>query len=291
MRYKSGTPEWSVHPVIPEFEDGSNIHSIGDANMSFSDSERRGYGKDIRMPRDIEMKILFKFASNDGIARLKNASIREITPVLAFDDTPTVPDPGEPQESQTVSGAFKLEWDLNSIRSSSCAGVGSGGSGGNTIFFQVTTVDEGRFLINNAVESYRTRIALLCVTSSSVLQGKIPHQLDIYLKKVGSPSGNVVAKIWDSTNSVVYTCPTTVTASGLSTSYSLISYNFGTNTHSLAVGDRIGVSSTLNTNGIDYVSVGISNTDSYLSTNRSNYNENTNTWTDSTSEIACIIWD
>jgi len=292
MRYKSGTPEWSVHPIIPEFENGSNIHSIGEENMSFSDSERRGYGKDIRMPRDIEMKILFKFASNNGIARLKNASIREITPKLAFDDTPSVPDPGEPQESQTVSGSFKLQWDLNSIRSSSCAGVGAGGAGGNTIFYEVTTVDDGRTLINNSGHEYRTRVVESCITSSSILKSKIPHQLDIYLKKDGSPSGNVVAKIWNAANSVVYTCPTTVTASGLSTSYSLISYNFSTNTYALAVGDRIGVESTANTGEVDYVSVGISDTDSYGSTNRSNYNDNTDTWIEvSGSEVACIIWD
>lgn len=292
FRYKSGTPEFSVHPRIPEFEDGENIHSIGEEDMNFAQSEKRGYGKREDMPRNIEMKCLFKFASHNGIARLKNLSLREIDPSKALDDTPDQPDQGEePAETKTIQGKFKLQWDLNIARESECAGVGAGGFGGNTIFYDIQTVDDERILTNHVDHTYRSRIAETNASSTGDMHGKKLKQFDIPLKKEGSPSGNVVAKIWNASNSVVYTCPTTVTASGLLTTFATINFDFSTNTRAFVVGDKVGVE-YMGSSNTDYVITEIRDANDAPGCNRANYNENTNTWAEITdSELCCTMWE
>ena len=288
FRYKSGTPDFSLHPRKPEFEDGPVIHSIGEEDMDFNASERRGYGYREDMPRDVEMICLFKFDSDNGKCRLKNLSLREINGGAGFDDSPDVPD--TPQETKTISGKFKLQWDGNTIRESACAGAGAGGSGGSAVFYTIETIDDTRVLINNTAHNYRTRITEKCASTTTILKGEVVKQFDIPLKKVGSPSGNVVAKIWNSANSVVYTCPTTVSASGLSTSLVSTPYDFSTNTHALVVGDRIGVEYTDGTE-TDYVLAAVREADVIIGSNRSDYNDDTDTWGENTSsELCCVMW-
>ena len=229
FRYKSGTPEFSVHPIIPEFEDGADIHSIDSENMSFSESENRGYGKRADMPRDIEMKCLFKFASNNGICRLKNLSLREIDPNLAFDDDPSTPPPGEePTNTQTIQGKIKFLWDLNTSRVSACAGTGGGGgAGGSTKFYTVTGTSD-KELSNSSTFQNRTAIEMSPANSSSVFTGKLVKQIDIPLKKVGTPGASPVInmKIWNSAGGVVYTSTTNLDPSTLTTSYVTKTFDF-----------------------------------------------------------------
>jgi len=291
-RYKSGTPEFSIHPIVPEFEDGDNIHCIDKEDLCFAASEKRGYCKNERIPRDTEMKCLFKFDEHDGIARLKNLSLREINPEKAFDETPDQPDTNEqPGETKTIQGKFKLQWDLNIQRVSECAGAGAGGYGGSSIFYDIQTTDDTRVIQNHVDHDYRTRVAETNASTSCVINGKKIKQFDVLLAKSGAPSGNVVAKIWNAAGSVVYTSSTTVTASGLSTSPAMINYDFSSNTRAMVVGDKIGVEYTGTSAGA-YVITYIRESDIISGGNRSHYNADTGNWIQFTdSEMCCTMWE
>jgi hypothetical protein len=290
FRYKSGTPDFSLHPLIPEGEDDPVVHSIGGADMSFSDSENRDYGKRADMPGNVEMKCLFKFDSNNGICRLKNLSLREIDPTKTFDDV----DPQEPPtNTTTVQGTFTFKQDINHNRISSCAGVGIGGGGGSgaTRFYSVYTdqgVDSDKQLSDSTTWDNRKRIVMSPANSSSIFVGKIPEQLDIPLKKVGTPTTpNIFAKIWNSAGAVVYTSPTTIDPATLTTSYVKKTFDFSTNTHALVVGDRIGVEWT-GTSSTSYVVASYKGT-SYTNTNYYQY-ENT-TWESKTRRLVMDVWE
>ena len=298
FRYKSGTPEWSVHPIIKECEEGDNIHCIDEEDMCFSASAKRGYCKDARIPRDVEQKILFKFDENDGIARLKNASLREIDAVSAGDDNPDQPGEGEqPGETQTIQGKFKLQWDLNSVRESECAGVGTGGSGGTSIFYEITVIDQGIALTDVGGDyEHRTRAAELCLNSSSPMNGKKIKQLDVPLKKTGSPAASPVirAKIWNASNSVVYTSPTTIDPTGLTTDFNTISFDFSTNTHTLVTGDRVGIEYT-GTGGDDHIAFAARGSNIIGNSQRSSYKIGTGEidpeWYEyENEELCCTMW-
>jgi hypothetical protein len=199
FRFKSAASDFSLHPLKPEFEDGPVIHSIGGEDMDFEASERRGYGYREDMPRDIEMKCLFKWnGGGAGKCRFKNISLREIDPTKSFDDTPDSPDSGEqPGETQIIQGKFKLMWDHNTDRVSDCAGVGAGGFGGSAIFYNVTVIDEDRHLCDHIDHLNRTKIGQKVASSTTPFAGKIVKQLDVYLKKQGSPTSTIAAKIWN----------------------------------------------------------------------------------------------
>lgn len=235
FRFKSGTPDFSLHPLIPEFEDGPVIHSIGGADMSFSDSENRGYGKRADMPANVEMKCLFKFDSNNGICRLKNLSLREIDPTKSFDETPT---DGGPVNTQTIQGSFKLQWDLNTSRASACA-IASGG----TIPFYTITGDTDLAISNNTVFSNRIAAGESIVTSASPIVGHLLKSLVIPLKKAGTPGASplVEARIYNSSGTSIYTSPTTFDPSAFTTSFVDKTFDFSTNTHVFVSGDFVGV--------------------------------------------------
>jgi hypothetical protein len=236
------------------------------------------------------MKCLFKFDSNNGICRLKNLSLREIDPTKTFDDV----DPQEPPtNTTTVQGTFTFKQDINHNRISSCAGVGIGGGGGSgaTRFYSVYTdqgVDSDKQLSDSTTWDNRKRIVMSPANSSSIFVGKIPEQLDIPLKKVGTPTTpNIFAKIWNSAGAVVYTSPTTIDPATLTTSYVKKTFDFSTNTHALVVGDRIGVEWT-GTSSTSYVVASYKGT-SYTNTNYYQY-ENT-TWESKTRRLVMDVWE
>ena len=237
-RYKSGTPEFSIHPIIPEFEDGENIHAIGEEDMSFSDSDERGYSRDARIPRDIEIKCLFKFASHNGIARLKNLSIREINAAKALDDSPDQPDTsGQPGETKTIQGKFKVQWDINTIRTSECAGTGV------TEFYTRSATNERTLGRTNPTEGRTTRAIENVNNSASGIRNIIIKQMDVPLLKVGTPAASplIYAKIWDTNGDVVYTSPTTIDPTTLTTSFTTQTFDFSSNTRLMRVDDGVGI--------------------------------------------------
>ncbi len=298
FRFKSSGSDFSLHPLIPEPDNGPNVESIGGVNMSFSDCERRGYGKRVDMPRDIEMKCLVKWdAGGRGKAHFKNISLREIDPSLSFVDTPTVPEPTEePGSTSEVQGLFKFQWDVNTIRSSACAGtgVGSGGGGetGNAKFYSVYTdegADSDKELSNTSTYQNRTRLVMQPVNGSSIFVGKTPRQLDIPLKKVGSPDINygIRARIYSSTGGLIYWSPTDIDPSTLSTSYTKQIFDFSTNTHALVSGDRIGIEWNSPTDA-GYVVASYQGT-AYPNTNYYQYENGT--WELKTRRLVMDVWE
>lgn len=294
FRYKSGTPEFSIHPLIPEGEDDPNVHSIGEEDMSFEDSESRGYGKRADMPRDIEMKCLFKFASNNGICRLKNLSLREIDPNKTFDDDQNEnPDTGE---TTKLKGFFKLTTNINTITTSACAGSsGGGGSGGSTKFYSVELESgQERGLSDHADHENRTRIAQRVINSSSPIKGKVIKQADVDLRKSGTPgaSPTIAFKIWDSANIVKYTSTTLIDPSTLSTSFgSKTTFDCSSNTYECQAGDRIGVEYT-GTSSSNLVYVAFSEAGGTGNTNSDMSQYESASWDNfSTRDVAMDLWE
>lgn len=292
FRIKSSGSDFSLHPLIPEFDDGPNIHSIGGEDMSFSDSENRGYGKRSDMPRDIEMKCLFKWngGGSDGLCRFKNLSLREIDPSLSFDDNPDTPPDGGPVNTQTIQGNFTLKWDLNTSRVSACAGAGGGGSGGSAVFYTLDTNSDTE-LSNTTTFQNRTRGGEQCSASGLPMFGKLIKQLDVPLKKVGTPGATPVinAKIWNSSGTVLYTSPTTIAPDALTTSYTTQSFDFSTNTHNIVVGDVVGVE-YITTSSTNYVVFGY-NTNTI--SNAIYIQREAGAWEPkpTTRDFACTMWE
>jgi len=257
FRFKSSSSDFSLHP-FPEGEN-QRWNSIGGENMSFADTEARGYGFHPDDVRDVEMKCWLKKDGTDGDCFFKHLSLREIDPTISFDDTPTTPPEPPVEQTTTLQGNFKLQWDINQLRTSACAGAGGGGGGGggNTKFYEVYTLEgigTDKELSDSSTWQNRKRLVMSPANSSSVFKGKLPIQLDIPLKKAGTPGASPVinAKIWSSGGTVLYTSPTTIDPTTLTTSYVLKVFDFSTNTHVLVVGDRIGIEYT-GTSSSNYV--------------------------------------
>jgi hypothetical protein len=242
----------------------------------------------------------FRIKSNDSSAdfTVKHLSLREIDPSLDFDDTPTEPPPtggggggGTPTETTTVQGVFKIQNDINTYRTSACAGTGTGGGApggtGNTIFYSVDAFND-KELSNTTAFDKRTRIAMRADNSSSVFKGKLPIQVDIPLKKVGSPTAGLVhMKIYSSSGSQVYDSPTTINPSTLTTSYVKKTFDFSTNTHVLTTGDWIGVQYTTSSDS-DYVVAGYAGN----ATANTTYGQfEDGTWDVKTRSLAMDVWE
>lgn len=198
----------------------------------------------------------FRIKSNDSSAdfTIKHLSLREIDPSLSFDDVPQQPPPTPPPTeppttTTTVQGVFTFQQDINTLRTSSqCAGTGTGGGApggtGNTTFYEAAP-DHDKELSNTTLFDKRTRVVEVCARSDSIMKGKKLRQLDVYLDKVGSPGSTptVRAKIWSSGGSVIYTSPTQVNPSTLTSSptFTKKTFDFSGNTHTFVVGDYVGV--------------------------------------------------
>jgi len=190
-------------------------------------------------------------------------SCREINPTGSFGEDPNNPDPnqggGSPTETVQVLGTFKLQRDINIIRTNACSGTGGGGGGGGgsgNILYNISA-DNDKPITDHSSESNRTRCAAAITGSSSVLTGKTAKYLTVPLKKTGSPgaSPTVSAKIWNSSNAVVYTSPTTYDPSTFTTSFVDKTFDFSTNTRVFAVGDKIGVE-YVGTSSSNYIECG-----------------------------------
>ena len=291
FRFKVDASDFSLHPLEPETNEGSNIHSIDEEDMSFSDSEARGYGYQARMPRDIEMKCLFKFSDQSGRCRFKNVSLREIDPTIGFDDGQNNPPPGEqPGELEEVQGFLRLYSDINTITDSSCA------PGGLTEFDTILP-DNFTSLADHTSDNNRT-VAAQQIRSLSPWVGKLVKLADFAVEKVGSPGASpvVTAKIWDENGNVLYTSPTTFDPSTLSAVNvndpdTWPTFDFSSNTHALAVNDRIGVE-YLGTSTVNKVEFGWLSHDQIANVNYSIMNDVGTPWSNNTAkEVACRLFE
>ena len=237
----------------------------------------------------------FRLKSNDssGEFQFKHISLREIDPFASFDDTPQTPDPGEePTGTQTISLKYKLQWDINTSRVQSlCAGAGGGGGGGSgaTSFYDVAAVND-KELSNSSTFQNRTGVVEQLTSSGGIMSGKKLIQLDVPLKKAGTPgaSPTVGAKIISSSGADIYVSPTTFDPSTFSTSFVYKTFDFSANTHTFVTGDCVGVFYT-GTSSSNYVICGY--TDGDTVTNCGYCNFESGALDAKTREFACRMWE
>lgn len=233
----------------------------------------------------------FRLKSNvdGGEFQFKHLSLREIDPFGTFEDDPEEPEPGEETEPTQVQGVFSFKWDINHLRVSPCAGAGGGGAGGSAIFYNISATSETE-LSNTTTFQNRTRGGEQCQNSSSPIYNKLIKQLDVPLKKVGTPGATPVinAKIWSSGGSVIYTSPTTIAPNALTTSFTTQSFDFSTNTHLITTGDVVGVE-YITTSSTNYVIFGYSGN---TVANTIYVNREAGAWEPkpTTRDFACTMW-
>ncbi len=280
--------------LIKRTEDTGNWGNDGD--QCNGDSDQIGSWSNMK----------FRLKSNDssGEFQFKNLSLREIDPTLSFDDPELPPDPGGGGDpgtgggTSTLTGTFKFQQDINTYRTQSqCAGVGTGGGGGgggggtptgNTYFFnQAANFDKE--LSDSSTFQNRTRVVEVCKTSSSNFNGKLVIQLDVPLKKVGTPTTpNISAKIWRSTGIVEYTSPTVIDPATLTTNFQTFTFDFSTNTHVMVPGNRIGVEWT-GTSSSNYIECGYNDQGDTSSVYAAYEN---GAWEEKSSrDFACTAWE
>lgn len=191
----------------------------------------------------------FRIKSVDGVViKFKNASLREIDPTLSFDDDPNIPPEPPSSGTTTLHGTYKVMWDVNTVRTSSaCAGTGGGGGGGSAIFYTIPTSSD-KELSNVAASPFNNRTAVgeYAVNSSSILVGKIIKQADVPLKKVGTPGATptIKVKIFSGAGALIYTSPTEIDPTTLTTSFVKKTFDLSTNTRVMVSGDAIEVEYT-----------------------------------------------
>jgi hypothetical protein len=149
---------------------------------------------------------------------------------------------GDPSPPSKVIGTFTLKRDINIYRTDACEGTGGGGgSGGRSKIYDVPA-DNTKELSDTAAHFFRTRLAAKLNNSASGMYNKVLKQLDVPLKKVGSPAASptITAVIWNAT-SVIYTSPTEIDPTTLTTSFVTKTFDFSANTHIFVLGDRVGI--------------------------------------------------
>jgi len=233
-----------------------------------------------------------------------------------LEPTPTPPpDPGggsggggEPTEPSKVRGQFTLKRDININRTDPCEGGGSSGGGsggggggsnpGHGVIYDAFP-DHDKQLSDTSAWTFRTRVAAQINKTGSGAYNKILKQLNVPLKKVGSPTSafSVTAVIWDKNNAVVYTSPTVVDPSTLPTSFPSDSnswqiFSFSGNTHVFVLGDRVGVRyfADTPTSDVNYVVAGYENVASEGNVTEIQYESSV--WKEHTDrDFACIMYD
>jgi hypothetical protein len=100
---------------------------------------------------------------------------------------------GDPNPPTKVTGTFRLIRDINISRSSACSGTTGGGGGGGaagTPFYTVTPDGDSG---GQALDNTRKGIYEFVAKSTSSIIGKLPIGIDLYIYKVGSPTGTATA--------------------------------------------------------------------------------------------------
>ncbi len=241
----------------------------------------------------------FRLKSNsEGDITFRHMSLREINPDADFGNpnpTPTPDDPGtdpppvdQAPTTSTIIGSFSLKRDINISGNSPCAIVGL-----KSLYYYLTETDN-LDLSDNAVADYNIRAGIWVKTSASVLHGKIIKQLDVKLKKIGSPASTPVvnAKIINSAGSIKYTSPTNLDPTTLTGTLAIRSFDFSTNTYTMQTGDRIYIT-YLGTSDTDYVTTAIlGNNADGSNTQFTRYEEDNGVWVnDGVHDFVAAVWE
>ena len=171
---------------------------------------------------------------------------------VCVDNTP--PPGGDPNPPSEITGVFTLLRDINISRTSPCSGSTGGGGGGGSAGTPFFNEDPDGSNEGNALNDYRVAIYEAARLSTSVMINKLCVGVDVYLKKVGSPTGNATI-VQRTSNGTLQKTFGSIDVSTLTTSY--VKHSFGpiTNTDKkIAKGTRIGVEYSTGTE-TDYIFV------------------------------------
>lgn len=172
-------------------------------------------------------RLLIEYSAGDSTNRL---AADEAT--VAYDGT------------NSISCRYISSYDDGHTGNDSCMRVwisstmtGGGGTtpGPDTIVYQ-QSLQNSSISLDSA--DYK-RYGELVNSASSILIGAVITQVDVFLKKTGSPTGNMSVLIRDSSDAIKATFTTTFDVSTLTTSWSTYSFQSLTNTYALVNGDRI----------------------------------------------------
>lgn len=223
------------------------------------------------------------------------AGQHEVNGVCVDNDIPV----GDPSPPTKVIGTFTLKRDINIYRTDACegtaaappgGGTGTGGTGGHGIIYDAPP-DNDKELSDSSTYQHRTRIAEQINKTSSQVYQKVIKQFDVPLKKAGTPAATptISAVIWDKNNAAVFTSPTLIDPTTLTTSYVTKTFDFSTNTRITQLGDRIGVK-YLGTSSTNYVLVGYESVTSELYATLIQYEGSV--WDEKTTrDLGCTIYD
>jgi hypothetical protein len=257
-------PTWGGAVANTKFPIPSgNIQKYVDVEPFLSDTFNRGL---LAMPEEGNQDIYFVILPvGKTLVTENNIAVNGYHNVYKTSIVTTPPPSEGGGGTSTITGTFRFSQDINTIRTSECAGTGTGstpetpGGGtpeetGNTIFYDLTDTSSTTELSDSSTFQNRTRGGEQCENSSSQMRAKVIKQLDVWLAKVGSPgaSPTVRAKIWTSGGSVRYTSPTAIDPSTLGTGFSKKIFDFSSNTVSINTGDVVGVEWT-GTSDTNYV--------------------------------------
>lgn len=238
--------------------DGKDFVKLGEVIDlgGWNDSGGQCNGKDDQILTWGSGWCMFRWDTTTTDLKFKNWSAREIDVSATPENNPTDPtDSRTTETSLTIANA--LHFDVNALRQNPCAvggGGGGGGSGSSAAFYKNDiNTSNPKQLSDSSTWQNRKRVVVKVEGSLSDCYLEIPKTCKFALAKVLSPNtNNVNAKIWNSSGSVVYTSPTNIADSSLTTTLTMTQFDFSSNTHALAVGDYIGVE-YLGTSSSNYV--------------------------------------
>jgi len=180
------------------------------------------------------------------------------------------------------------EWCGNLWTGSGSTGTGgTGGAGaGLTVLYQVAK-DTSQVAFVGSTGGNWLRASEKIVNTSSKLYNKVIKQVDVYLSKVGSPSGTAQLVIRDSNNNIRVTMGTVSVSTIVSSNNDLTLYTFQNtnNTYALNPGDKVSFEYTSGDSS-NYIRVGRSSTESFDGSN-SEISLYDTSWHDTSSKDLC----
>lgn len=271
---------------VNSITDGGNWGSKGD--------DCNGDNDQILLFGNARMMLRWDFRDGSDI-KFKWYSIREINPFGTFDDKPDDPvnPPTNIPDIVNFRSTLKIQRDMN-YNFSNCLLTGEQEFWGFT-FDADDELQLTRDFCNCVTDDFRTRIGQKA-TSGSGLLGHIPKRVEFVLRKNGTPSGNVDARIYDVNGVLKYTSPA-ITANSLPTEFyadensppNVTSFDFDTNTRTIVAGDRIVVNYT-GTDSNNNISLWLREPGDFSSgTHYTYYSADTGTWGDGFTDRDCYF--
>lgn len=137
----------------------------------------------------------------------------------------------------------------------------------------------------------RTYVGEYIATSLSPIVGKKLASLAVPLKKVGDPNASpgIEARMYNGSGGLIYTSPTIIDPTTLTTSFTNQTFDFSTNTHIFVSGDSVGVYYD-GTSVDDYVVAGYHNSNSIPNTMFGEFVDNEFN-THSSREFVCTMYE